>query len=101
MEGDEVVSFCVHDKPRKNIQHMSGNIPYLFVLCADQFVHLHLLKSSMDDAPTLPRSLGCVPTIHLSPPPLSSILSHFLGTNEQTKIKKKRPAMAYLKNKGS
>ena len=33
---------------QKIMEHMRGNIPYLFDFWADPFVHLLLLKSSMD-----------------------------------------------------
>ena len=43
----QVLICCVYDEPQKPMQHMHGNIPYLFDSCADTFVHLLLLKSSM------------------------------------------------------
>ena len=45
----QVVSCCVYDKSKRIMQHMHGNIPYLFDLCADPCVHLLLLKSFMGE----------------------------------------------------
>ena len=41
----QVIGCCVYDKPQKNMQHMHGNIPYLFDFWADLVVHLLLQKS--------------------------------------------------------
>ena len=43
----QVVSCCVHDKPPKIMQHMHGNILYMFDCWTNLVVHLLLLKSSL------------------------------------------------------
>ena len=43
----QVVSSSVFNKPPKIMQHMHGNIPYMFDYWADPVVHLLLGKSSM------------------------------------------------------
>ena len=46
----QVIICCVYDRPKKIMQHMDGNIPFMFYCWADPGVHLLLLKSSMDYA---------------------------------------------------
>ena len=43
----QVVSCCVYYKPQEIIQHIIGNIQYVFDYCYTLCVHLILLKSSM------------------------------------------------------
>ena len=44
----QAVSCCVYNNTNKVIQHMHGNIPFMFDCWADSVLHLLLLKSSMD-----------------------------------------------------
>ena len=48
--GPSGVSCCVYHNPEKIMQHMHGNIPYLFDFWANPFVHLILLRSYMAES---------------------------------------------------
>ena len=40
----QVVSYCVYDKPQNIMQHMNGNIPYMFDCWAYEVTKEHMLK---------------------------------------------------------
>ena len=52
----QVVSYCVYDKPQNIMQHLNGNIPYMFDCWADPVAHRFPLKSSMLTLNTLEES---------------------------------------------